>query len=96
MHELPAPALHLGRRRAAVLVPTPVVPKDVAIGVSPPAQHREIVGEQAEVVVGDHRGEAANTLLPQAFAVGRGHVRGDDRVGIRHAAQYHGAGTKNK
>ena len=45
---LPAPPFHLLGRGAAVLVPAPIVPDDVAVAVGQPAQGRNVVGEQLE------------------------------------------------
>ncbi len=56
MDRLPAPALHLLERGAAIFVPAPVVPDDVAIAVGDPAQGWNIVGEELELLGSDTLG----------------------------------------
>ena len=48
---LPAPALHLLRRRAGVLVPAAVVPEDVAVRAGHPRQLRDRVGQQPQLLL---------------------------------------------
>ena len=49
MHRLPAPALHLFRRGARVLVPAIVVPENPAVRVRHPAQLRDRVGQSSKL-----------------------------------------------
>jgi hypothetical protein len=73
VNTLPAPAFHLLSRRACVLVPTLVVPGDVAIRVGHPGQLRDRIG---------HRPEATLALLQRVLREfdrrqvdgGRGHA----------------------
>ena len=52
---LPAPALHLLRRRSTIVVPASIVPEDEAIAVRDPAKCRNIVGEQTTSRIVDMR-----------------------------------------
>ena len=45
MNAPPAPTLHVFQRRAGIVIPTLVVPKDPAIALSHPGELRDAIGQ---------------------------------------------------